>query len=439
MVRQLDEEDIFNMLEEINENENNEDNENNGYNDNNQNNNDNENNDGIDNDEDILNNGFFGSSFNNNNISNISEGGNDSIQLGSNSFFFDRNNNVNRVLVNVDENNLPISSLNGTNHIFGVPNNINMDSLVQTILLASSLIINASARAITTNNRNTRRSTNILTSDGEDTMEEVIDDGMEEIDLNDDSDYIHIENPLDEYENMEYELLHGVSDSTSLSRYNGIVNDNFSFVDEEDLIIFDDDATLETQSLIADEHPLSEIGEGEELFADIDEFSSANESTPRDNVVYIRGDIVLGDNEIIIENGEIIYNNNRELFEDVPEILETTDILQDRDQVFEYNISVENQNTTNDNSYNFNAPQENTVANYNLSRFLQGYGTYTPPTQHNVSIHSDGHSLTTDNNLFNYVNSSYIRENSLYPGSFEMARYADRYQMGDIIAEGYLF
>ncbi|SOV14529.1 gametocytogenesis-implicated protein, putative [Plasmodium sp. gorilla clade G2] len=436
MVRQLDDENIFNMLEERNESENNEDNENNGYNDNNQNNNDNENTDGIDNNEDILNNGFFGSSFNNNNISNISEGGNDSIQLGSNSFFFDRNNNVNRILVNVDENNLPISSLNGTNHIFGVPSNINMDSLVQTILLASSLIIN-----VATNNRNTRRGTNILTSDGEDTMEEVIDDGMEEIDLNDDSDYIRDENPLGEYANMEYELLHGVSDNTSLSRYNGIVNDNFSFVDEEDLISFDDDATLETQSLIAHgRDSLSEIGDGEELFADIDEFPSTNDSTPRDNVVYIRGDIVLGDDEIIIENGEIIYNNNnQELFEDIPEFMETTDILQDREQVFEYNISVANQNTTNDNSFNFNAPQENTVANYNLSRFLQRYGTNTPPTQHNVSIHSDGHSLTTDNNLFNYVNSSYIRENSLYPGSFEMARYADRYQMGDTIAEGFLY
>lgn len=262
-------------------------------------------------------------------------------------------------------------------------------------------------------------------------MEEIVDDGMEEIDLNENSDFIHDGNPLGEYSNMEYELLNEVSASTDFSDYHSVV--------DEDLINFNDDVTLETQSMIAHGGSLPEIEETGDLSSDVDRLLSSIETTPRDDVVYIRGDIILGEDEIIIENGEIILNNTDELFEDVPEMLENANLLEDREHVFEYNISVANENTTNQNSYNFNAPQDNTLTNYNISRFLQRYGTTTPNTQHNISIHRDGHSLRSDTNIYDRINGPSIRENSLYPGSFEMAQYADRYQMGHTIAEGFLY
>lgn len=157
-------------------------------------------------------------------------------------------------------------------------------------------------------------------------MEEIVDDGMEEIDLNENSDFIHDGNPLGEYSNMEYELLNEVSASTDFSDYHSVV--------DEDLINFNDDVTLETQSMIAHGGSLSEIEETGDLSSDVDRLLSSIETTPRDDVVYIRGDIILGEDEIIIENGEIILNNTDELFEDVPEMLENANLLEDREHVF---------------------------------------------------------------------------------------------------------
>ncbi|SPJ10409.1 gametocytogenesis-implicated protein, putative, partial [Plasmodium sp. DRC-Itaito] len=130
---------------------------------------------------------------------------------------------------------------------------------------------------------------------------------------------------------------------------------------------------------------------------------------------------------------------NAEFFEDVPEILANEEMLEDREHVFEYNISVPNENTTNENSYNFNVPQNNTLTNYNISRFLQRYSRAIPNTLHNISIHTDGHSLRTDTNIYHRINGPSIHENSLYPGSFEMAQYADKYQMGHTMAENFLY